>query len=47
MMILFRRRLGEVFCSSASTSREDEEDMALTTKEKTKNKKGPKKGGGK
>ena len=30
---------------SASTSREDEEDVALTTKWKKKNKKGPKKGG--
>ena len=30
---------------SASTSREDEDDVALTTKGKKKNKKGPKKGG--
>ena len=32
---------------SASTSREDEEDVALTEKGKKKNKKGPKKGGAK
>ena len=30
---------------SGSTSRQDEEDVALTTKGKKKNKKGPKKGG--
>ena len=32
---------------SASTSREDEEDVAFTAKWKKKNKKGPKKGGAK
>ena len=32
---------------SASASREDEEDVALTAKGKKKNKKGPKKGGAK
>ena len=32
---------------SASTSKEDEEDVALTAKGKKKNKKGPKKGGAK
>ena len=32
---------------SASTSREDEEDVALTAKGKNKFKKGPKKGGAK
>ena len=33
--------------SSASTSRDDEEDVAFTAKGKKKNKKGPKKGGAK
>ena len=47
-MILFRWRLGGVFCSAVLlTSREDEEDVALIVKEKKKNKKGPKKGGAK
>ena len=39
-------RRGLLLCSG-SISRQDEEDVALTTKGKKKNKKGPKKGGAK
>ena len=39
-------RRGLLQCS-APTSRKDEEDVALTTKGKKRNKKGPKKGGAK
>ena len=47
-MILFRRETQRgLVQGSASTSREDEEDVALTTKGKKKFKKVPKKGGAK